>query len=69
LAQQGLVNRVWDLQSGELLLVLPEEVSIPWCLAWSPDRKLLAVGSEDGSLVIWNLPKIKTQLDGIGLGW
>jgi WD40 repeat protein len=69
LAQRGLVNRVWDLQSGELLLVLPEEHCIPWCLAWSPDRRLLAVGSEDGSLVIWNLPTMRRQLATIGLDW
>jgi hypothetical protein len=30
---------------------------------------LLAVGSEQGGIALWNLPKIKAQLDGIGLGW
>jgi WD40 repeat protein len=69
LAQQGLVNRVWDLQSGELLLVLPEERSISASLAWSPDRRQLAVGSADGSLVIWNLSTMRRQLATIRLDW
>jgi hypothetical protein len=38
-------------------------------LAWGPKRELLAVGSYDGQLAIWNLRKIKAQLDEIGLGW
>jgi WD40 repeat protein len=69
LAQQGTEVKVWDLESKKLLLVLPEERGTPWCLAWSPDKELLAVGSEQGGIALWNLPKIKAQLDGIGLGW
>src|SRR5439155_24678632 len=44
-----------------------EERNLPWCFAWSPDKKLLAVGSADGSLAIWNIPKIRSQLAEIGL--
>jgi len=62
LAQAGSSVRIWDLDKKELLLVLPEERSQPWCLAWSPDRSQLAVASSDGSLVIWNMPKIRLQL-------
>jgi WD40 repeat protein len=69
LAQAGSSVRIWDLDKKELLLVLPEERSQPWCLAWSPDRSQLAVASSDGSLVIWNMPKIRLQLAEIGLGW
>jgi hypothetical protein len=29
----------------------------------------LAVGFPGGELVIWNLPKIKAQLDALGLAW
>jgi WD40 repeat protein len=60
---------VWDTLSGRLLLKLPEEQSSIVSLALSPKRDLLAVGSLDGGLVIWNLPKINAQLNAIGLGW
>jgi hypothetical protein len=38
-------------------------------MAWSPDKSLLAVGSSHGGLAIWNLPRIKSELSRIGLGW
>jgi len=69
LAQQGTAVKVWDLESRKLLLVLPEEHGTPWCLAWSPNKELLAVGSEHGGIALWNLPKIRAQLAGIGLDW
>jgi WD40 repeat protein len=61
--------RVWDLQSRKLLLVLPQGRAGPLRLTWSPKNELLALGLADGELVIWNFPKIKAQLDLIGLGW
>jgi WD40 repeat protein len=60
---------VWDLNKHELVLALPQERGTIWSLAWSPDKNLLAVGSSDGSLVVWGLPRIKTELSRIGLGW
>jgi WD40 repeat protein len=60
---------VWDLNKRELVLTLPEERGTVWSLAWSPDKNLLAVGSSDGGLVLWDLPRIKAELSGIGLGW
>jgi WD40 repeat protein/tRNA A-37 threonylcarbamoyl transferase component Bud32 len=60
---------VWDINKHELLLALPEERGTVWSLAWSPNNDLLAVGSSTGSLVIWNLPRIKTEFSRIGLGW
>jgi WD40 repeat protein/tRNA A-37 threonylcarbamoyl transferase component Bud32 len=59
---------VWDMNKRELVLTLPEERGTIWSLAWSPNKDLLAVGSSDGSLVIWSLAKIKTELSRIGLG-
>ena len=44
--------------SRELLLLLPQDRAYPWSFAWSPDKKLLAVGLADGELVIWNFHKI-----------
>jgi WD40 repeat protein/serine/threonine protein kinase len=69
LAQQGTALKVWDLENRKLLLVLPEERSTPWCMAWSPDKRLLAVGLEHGGIAIWNLPKMRAQLSTIGLDW
>src|SRR5262249_35034913 len=60
---------VWDVNKGGLVLALPEERGTVWSLAWSPDKNLLAVCAPPGGLVIWDLPRIKTELDRIGLGW
>jgi WD40 repeat protein len=60
---------IWDMANRNRLLKLPNEQDVIKCLAWSPNRKLLAVGRADGGLAIWNLDKIKAQLDEIGLGW
>jgi WD40 repeat protein len=50
-------------------LPFPRSEGSIWSLAWSPNRELLAVGSSDGGLFIWNLPKINRELSRIGLGW
>jgi WD40 repeat protein len=60
---------IWDMERRNLLLKLPREQGMVRSLAWSPNRELLAVATSDGGLAIWNLPKIKAQLDEIGLGW
>jgi WD40 repeat protein len=60
---------VWDMANRGLLIELPEEQAVTNSLAWSPNQELLAVGTADGGLVIWSLPKIKAQLDTMGLGW
>ena len=38
--------RIWDGVTREQLAVVPEEKSV-WCVAFSPDSKLLALGGED----------------------
>jgi hypothetical protein len=68
LAVQGAIT-IWDLRRRELLLALPEELGANWALAWSPDRQRLAAGFSDGSLVLWNIPRIRAQLAQIGLDW
>jgi hypothetical protein len=60
---------VWDMQKEQLLLALPEERSEAKSLAWSPDRKLLAASYSDGSLALWNIPRIRDRLAEIGLNW
>jgi len=65
---RGAVS-VWDLRQRELLLALPEEHGFNWGLAWSPNRELLAAGFSDGSLVLWNIPRVRARLAEIGLDW
>jgi WD40 repeat protein len=67
-AARGSIT-VWDLRKRELLLALPEEHGLVWGLAWSPNRETLAAGFSDGSLVLWNIPRVRAQLAEIGLDW
>jgi WD40 repeat protein len=60
---------IWDVENKKLLLALPGERSAAWCVAWSPDKERLAVGTADGGLVEWNLPKVRKYLADIGLDW
>jgi WD40 repeat protein len=69
LAVQGSVVTIWDTKSKELVLALPKESSNLLSMAWSPDRKRLAIGSADGRLVVWNMPVIRSQLATLGLDW
>jgi WD40 repeat protein len=67
-AQFGEVP-LWDLGSRRPLFALPPDTGVPLCLAWSPNGNLLAIGSGDGGLVVWNLPALRSQLARIGLEW
>src|SRR5262249_16173238 len=69
LGEGALTPRVCDLQSQRILFHLPQGAAAPSCFAWSTNQELLAVGLPDGELAIWNLPRIKAQLDDLGLGW
>jgi len=60
---------LWSSKTGSRGLALPPESTLIWSLAWSPDGERLAVGLADGGLVIWNVPKIQTELTRIGLAW
>ena len=60
---------IWDMKARKLLVALSPERSSVCSVGWSPDRKLLAVGGNDGGLEIWDLPKINAKLTEIGLGW
>ncbi len=60
---------VWDVASGRLLVPLPEEKGIVWCLAWSPDGRRLAVSRSDGGLAVWDCDSVRRQLAELGVGW
>jgi WD40 repeat protein/serine/threonine protein kinase len=65
----GRAATVWDMAAKKLLVALPEERGAIWSVAWSPNGERLAVGTADGDLVIWNLPKVNAKLAEIGLNW
>jgi WD40 repeat protein len=68
-AQAERAVTVWDSQTRQPLFTSPEERTMPWSLAWNPSRNLLAVGTSDGGLVLWNIPMVRRQLADLGLDW
>jgi WD40 repeat protein len=68
-AQEGRAVAVWDTQTGQPVFSFPEERSMPWSLAWNPTRDLLAVGTSDGGLVLWDIKEVRRQLAELGLDW
>jgi YD repeat-containing protein len=68
-SQSGRRATIWNLKTRKLVLALPEAPGTTWSLAWHPRRRLLAVGSSDGGIVLWDLPRVRAQLAQICLGW
>jgi WD40 repeat protein len=58
---------VWDTVQRQRLFALPPESGIVWPLAWGRHDELLAIGTSDGALVIWDLPRVHAQLSRAGL--
>ena len=46
--------RIWDLATGRQLHILEGHLAGISTIAWSPDAKLLASGSDDKSIRLWN---------------
>lgn len=69
LAGQTSAVPVWDVEARRLLFRLPPTQAIPTALAWAPDRDLLAVGSRDGELVVWDVVALRARLRALGLDW
>jgi serine/threonine protein kinase/WD40 repeat protein len=58
---------VWNAETGvEVYAFRPERAAV-WSLAWSPDATKLAVGLNDGGLIIWNITLVEQQLAQLGL--
>ena len=47
---------IWSSKSGQYTAVLEEETQTCRCLAFSPDGSTLALGMEDGSIRLWDMP-------------
>jgi RNA polymerase sigma factor (sigma-70 family) len=45
--------RVWDVASGRERLALAGPREGSWCLAWSPDGRLISTGGEDNVVRVW----------------
>jgi hypothetical protein len=50
--------RVWSLISGKQLASFESGPAPVRCLAFSPDRKLLATGGDDGTILLWDVSKL-----------
>jgi WD40 repeat protein len=71
-------GEIWDMGTGQKvgpaaprsreLEVLPGELRW-WSQAVSPDKNRWAVGTADGTLVVWDLTKVRARLEEAGLGW
>jgi WD40 repeat protein len=51
--------RIFDLQTGQLVVGFSEPRGVVFCLASSPDGKLLVGGCSDGLAYVWNLDEKK----------
>jgi WD40 repeat protein len=60
---------LWEVETGRLLVPLPEEKGTVWCLAWSPDGQRLAVSRSDGGLAVWDCARVRRQLTELQAGW
>lgn len=47
--------RVWDLEGGEVFLVLDTHQEVVNDIAFSPDGKYLATASSDGTTILWDV--------------
>ena len=67
----GLDARLWEVSSGRLKVILKGHADLVNSVAFSPDDKLLASGSDDGTILLWDMspfitPSVPTAIEGSG---
>jgi WD40 repeat protein len=65
----GSAVSIGELESKSFPVALPVEQGTIWVLAWSPDGQRLAVGTSRGGPYVWDLAKVRAQLQTLGLAW
>ena len=54
-SSSGTTIKLWDMQTGQPLRTLTGHLDVVYCLAISPDGKVLISGSADKSIRLWDL--------------
>lgn len=52
-ASRDRMVQVWDMRDGRLLRSFPCQAGQPWAVAWSADGQLLAYGTDEGTILVW----------------
>jgi WD40 repeat protein len=68
-AGEDRMIRLWEPQTGRLLVEWEAHETSITALAFQPGGPLLISGAADGMLKLWNLPAIRRTLAELGLGW
>lgn len=56
--------RLWDVGTGSCVRIMTAQTSGPTSLAFSPDGKQLAAGTEDGSVSVYDLATARRWVGG-----
>src|SRR5262249_15435790 len=55
--------RLWEVESGEALATLKGHANLVWCVAFLDGGRLLASGSEDRTVKVWDVARTLAEPD------